>query len=101
MSNDPSDLLEDDFRKFQQYRGKGMDTSIPAMLELGFGAVTLLIGFVWLVSLYWVPDPIDGQVWMQAGMLGLLIFGGPAGLIFMLRRGGSEVLMAMVREFAR
>lgn len=101
MSVDPGDMLKDDLEKVSDLRSGGMDTSIPALMELAFGSLAGLTALLWIVALFWVPDPITGQTWMGLGALGGVLFGLPAGAIFMLRRGGAEVLMAIVRESAR
>lgn len=101
MQDDPQELLRNDLEKFGDLSGDGFDTSLPAMIELGFVAMTTLVLLCWLVMLLWVPDPIDGQQWMGFGMVGLLMFGVPGGLLFILRRGGAAVLIAVIRELTR
>lgn len=97
--DDYGDLWRDDVRRVREVAGGGggVDTSLPAMVEGGFGALTALVGLVWFLMLFWVPDPISGGAWMGFGMLGLVLFGAPTGAIYALRRGGAEV----VREVAR
>jgi len=95
-------MVSNDMDRMQRVgSGDGMDWSVPAVVELTFLSLTALVGIVWLVSLLWVPEPIDGQTWMGMGMLGLLMFGAPAGMVFALRRGGAEMVRAIIREMVR
>lgn len=99
MSQRPSDLIQDDLEKFQRYSGDGgMDFSPAAIIELSLLSLTGFVALGWLVAIFWVPDPIDGQVWMGLGALGLVVFGLPTGLIMAFRRGAGEIALAMLRE---
>lgn len=101
MSTDPSGMLEDDLETISSlWSGDGMDTSIPALVELAFGSLTAISALAWIVLLFFVPDVVGGQAWMALGGLALVLFGVPAGVVYVLRRGGSDVLMAMIREHA-
>lgn len=101
MNDDMSDMLEDDLEKFQSMRGQGMDTSIPALVELGFAVCLALVAIAWFAALWWTPDPIAGTTWMGLGVFGLILFGAPFGLIYALRRGGAELLTRTIRGFVR
>lgn len=105
MSDRDFDLnseFRDDVQKFRKLnRRDGMDWSLPAFIELAFGSLTAVAGLAWLVSLWWVPDVIPGTTWMGLGMLGLVLFGGPAALVYGLRRGGADVVRALVRDIVR
>jgi len=94
----PGDLQED-IEKIRRYRGQGIrDVGLAALVEGVFASLTGLVGIVWFASLYWVPDVIPSETWMAAGMVGLLVFGLPAGAIYMLRRGGAQVIERVIRE---
>lgn len=101
MTDDIERLVEQDKQKFQQYSGQGFDTSVPAVVELAFGVATALLAVVWFLSLLWVPDVIDGTTWMALGMLGLILLGTPAGVIYLLRRGGADTLQQVIRGVTR
>lgn len=94
-----NDALSDDMEKFRELEGSGgFDMSPPAVIELAFASLTALVALGWLVSLLWVPDAINGQTWMGLGALGMVMFGVPAGAIYVLRRGGIDVVKAVIRD---
>lgn len=97
--DDLGELVRNDVQRFRELRRSdgGLDSGLPAMIELGFGSLSALAGLTWVLMLLWVPDPIDGGTWMGFGMLGLVLFGLPTGLIYVLRRGGAEVVREVVR----
>ena len=96
----PGDI-ERDIEKFRRYRRRdGRDLAPGAIAEGAFAAVLGLTGLVWLVLLWFTPDPVPSTLWMGVGMLGLVLFGLPAGAIYVLRRGGAETLRRLVREVA-
>lgn len=97
-----NDMLQDDLDKFREIRGSGgMDTSIPALIELGFGVATALVALGSLVALMlWVPDTVDGTSWMGVSAVCLAVTGIPAGAVYGLRRGGAEMIQAIVRSYA-
>lgn len=98
MNDDFNELARKDLEKVSAYQGQGLDTSLPAMIELGFGSLTALVAICWFVAMYWVPDPIPGTTWFGVGMVGLVLFGLPAGTIFVLRRGGADVVRAIAQS---
>lgn len=101
MNDDLDGMLKDDLEKFQSMRGNGgMDTTLPALIELAFTALTGLVVIAWFLSLFLLSDSVDGVTLMSLGMLGLVMFGLPAGLIYALRRGGATVIRDMIRGMA-
>jgi len=96
MTDDIGEMVESDVEKFKRLRSRG-GWGLPGYLELGFGAVTGVVLVGWLLALLWVPDPIDGNAWMGVGMLALLLTGVPTAAIFWLRRGGADIVRAVVR----
>ncbi|MFW5900393.1 MAG: hypothetical protein ACOCTH_01285 [Halodesulfurarchaeum sp.] len=101
MTDDFSGMVEDDLERVSGLVGGGLDTSIPSIIELFFGAATTFVAVTWFVTMFFVPDPIDGQAWFSLGMLGLFLFGVPAAGTYWLRRGGADVIMAVLRAYAR
>lgn len=99
-SRDTPGDLQKDLEKFREFRNRdgGLTTSVPSLLELAFGSLTALLGIVWLVSLWWVPDVIAGETWMGLGILGIVLVGLPFLAIYWFRRGGIDVLRALLRE---
>lgn len=69
-----------------------------ALVEAILIAVTGVVGVAWMAALMWTPDPIDGTTWMSGGVLGLILTGGPAVILYWLRRGGAaKVLLTLDR----
>lgn len=101
MNDDMNDMLEDDLEKLQSMRGQGMDTSIPALIELGLAVCLALVALAWFAALLWTPDPLGGTTWMAMGVLGGILFGAPLGLIYALRRGGAELIARTIRGYVR
>jgi len=101
MKDDMNDMLGDDLEKFQSMSGQGMDTTIPALIELGFAICLALVALAWFAALLWTPDPIGGTTWMGLGVLGGILFGVPLGLIYALRRGGKELIGRTIRGYVR
>jgi len=99
MNDDMSDMWRDDVDKFQRLADQDSDWGLPAYMELGFGTLTGLTVVGWLIGLYLAP--VDGPTWMGLGGLGLVLFGLPTALIYGLRRGGIELVRAVVREYTR
>lgn len=100
--NDDLDrMVREDIDAVRSLARGGVDTSVPVLLELGLASLTGLVLLCWLLALLWVPDPIPGDMWMAIGMLGLVLFGLPAGTIYVLRRGGADVVRALVTELVR
>ena len=97
MNDDINEMAREDVEKFKNLSGDGMEWSLPAMIELVLGALTTGVVLTWLISMYWVPDPIDGSIWMGLGMLGAAVFGLPLAVIVVMRRGGADVIRAVVR----
>ncbi len=97
MNEDLEEMVQKDKERFRDLSGgDGMDLSPPALIELVFFSLTALTLLAWLASLFLFD--VDGQTWMGLGALGLVMFGLPAGLIFVLRRGGAEVVERMIRN---
>lgn len=100
--DDMNDMVREDVEKFRRYRGRGgVERTLPALVELALTGTTALIALVWLGSLYFVPDPIPGQMWMGIGMLGLVIVGVPAAAVALLRRGGVDTLLRVLERAGR
>lgn len=102
MSAGPSDDLpgsvEDDVQKFRELRQRDGNRSIPALIEGAFAMLLGLCALAWFASMWWVPDTISGTEWMGFGGLIAVMFGLPAGAIYWLRRGGVEVIQALIRQ---
>lgn len=96
-----SDMVQDDLEKVRSVSSGGIDTSIPALIELTLGVATAFVALGWLAALLWVPDPVDGLTWMSVGATLMSLFGIPAALVYGLRRGGAEMARAIVREYTR
>ena len=104
MSDGPDieGMVQDDIAKVKSVSGNGgMDTSLPALMELAFASLTGVTAVVWFLAILLVPDTIDGITWMSLGALGLVLFGLPAGLLYLLRRGGATVIRDLVRSVVR
>ena len=93
-------MAGDDIDRLKRMRRSG-DMGPGAKFELTFGGLTVLTGMVWMGSILWVPDPIDGGAWMGVGLLFLGLFGAPTAAIYWLRRGGAAVVRDVIREVAR
>lgn len=92
MSDDIQDWLERDKERLQNMNTGGREWGVAGYLEAGLASITALIALAWLLSMWWVPDPIDGTTWMGLGMLGMALFGLPTVAIYWLRRGGTVVV---------
>lgn len=103
MNDDLDDAVQRDLEQFRRLQQNGgVDTSVPALVELIFASIAAVIALVWFAAMFlWVPDPVPGTVWMGFGLFGLGIFGGAAGLIYVLRRGGATTIRVLVREAMR
>lgn len=103
MNDDLNDAVQQDLQQYRRLRENGgFDTSIPALVELGFASIAAVIALVWFAAMFlWVPNPLSGSVWMGFGLFGLGVFGGAAGLIHLLRNGGAATIRALVRESIR
>jgi len=97
---DPEGMASRDIQRLKQMQSTG-DVGPGARLELVFGGLTMMTGMVWMLSIIWVPDPIDGGVWMGLGLLFLGMFGAPTGAVYWLRRGGADIVRQMVRQVVR
>jgi len=96
---DLDSMVKNDLEKFQDLDGD-MSMDPPAILELVFISLTAVTVLAWFASMFLlVPDTIPSKVWMGGGLFGLVVFGVPAALVFFLRRGGVEVVRAVVRGF--
>lgn len=98
MVDDIERMAQQDVQKIRQYQGGDVEATIPNLVELVLGGLTALHAVVWFGAILLVPDTIDGTTWMGLGLLGLVLFGGPAGLIYWLRRGGAETIRAVVQN---
>lgn len=98
LDDDMSDMVKDDMETFRRLQSKDVGSSIPAIIELVLAGATALVGVVWIVSLYWVPDVIASRVWMLGGVFGLGIFGVPAAIMYLARRGGVEMVERLVQR---
>lgn len=94
---DPWEMAQDDIETVRRGMQGGVDTSVPAIAEGVLGALTALAVLAWLVSMWWVPEVIDGQLWLGGGLLGLTALGVPTLGIYVLRRGGVRVLERLLR----
>lgn len=104
MSSRPNDDLpgsvEDDLQKFRELRDRDSDGwALGGIVEGVFATLTALGGLAWFASMWWVPDTLSGTEWMGFGALIGVMFGLPALAIYTLRRGGAQVVKAMLRSF--
>jgi len=94
-------MVQDDLEKFQDLDGD-MSMDPPAILELVLLTLTAVTVLAWFASMFLlVPETIPSKVWMGGGMLALVVLGVPTGLVFAMRRGGVEVVRAVVQDFVR
>jgi hypothetical protein len=100
---DPRDMdfeasAREDIEKARRMSRDGVDTAPPALIEIVLLTLASLVAVAWLAALYlWVPETISGTEWMSLGVIGGLIFGGPAVAIYWLRRGGIETIQRLIR----
>lgn len=101
---DPHDMdfeadAREDIRKARRMSREGVDTAPPALIEIVLFTLASLVAVGWLAALYlWVPETISGTQWMSLGALGGLIFGGPAVVIYWLRRGGIQTIRRTIKH---
>jgi Flp pilus assembly protein TadB len=100
---DPHDALQDDLQKVRRARNRDsfFDGGFAAWFEAIGATLTALVGLAWFGLMFLVPDVISGTTWMGIGMFGLILLGGPTGLVYWLRRGGGRTVLRIVRQFAR
>lgn len=104
MSSRPNDELpgsvEDDLQKFRELRARDRDGwDVGGVVEGVFATLFAFGGIAWFASMWWVPDTISGTEWMSFGALIAIMFGVPAGAIYVLRRGGAEVAKQLLQSF--
>lgn len=97
---DPFDASwQDDVEKFKQLRRRDKQGwSVGSVLEIVFITLAGLVAVSWFVAMFFVPDPVPGDMWLGLGGLGILVTGVPALVIYHLRRDGLEVLQRLIRE---
>ena len=98
LDDDMSDMVQDDMQRFRELQSKDMGNSVPAVLEMLFAGAAALVAVAWLISLYWVPEVIPSKTWMLGGALGVFIFGLPAGILYLGRRGGVAFVERLVQS---
>jgi len=70
----------------------------PALVELVLVSLAGLAALLWVVALFlWVPEPVSGPMWLGGGALAGVVLGGPAALVYLVRRGGTRVITQAVR----
>lgn len=80
-------------------RGGRPSITLPAIIELVFGAITAIAGLIWFVALFlWVPEVVSSTVWIGGGVFVVILLAVPTAAIYKLRRGGIETLSTLIRE---
>lgn len=98
-SRDPFDAdWRDDVEKFKRLRRRDKQGwSLGSVVELIFASLAGLSALAWFIAMWFVPDPVPGDLWLGLGGLAVAVFAGPAFAIYQLRRGGLGRLRQLIR----
>lgn len=101
MTDDLDEMVRQDIEQLRRLATNRQDTGLPVLIEVVLWSLTAVVAIVWLLAMFWTPDPIPAGAWLGLGMLGLGLFGLPAGAMYVLRNGGATVIRGVVRELVR